>query len=101
IERDTIFLRWDKKTSVEPVQVSPDVTVSTSEFDKKMMALVEKEGKNAKDWWRRLGALAVKDGKVIIKIHNRYVPSDQIAYDQGDPRSNFKSGIHLESSLAL
>ncbi|MEK7646247.1 MAG: deaminase [Patescibacteria group bacterium] len=101
VEIDTIFLRWDKKTAVEPIQVSPDITISEDEFDKKMMSVTEEEGVKAKDWWRRLGAIAVKDGKVILKTHNRYVPSDQIAYDQGDPRSNFKSGIHLESSLAL
>jgi len=101
IEKDTIFLRWDKKTSVEPVQISPDVKISSEEFDKKMIELATEEGEKAKDWWRRIGAAAVKEGKVLIKIHNTYVPSDQIAYDQGDPRSNFKSGIHLESSLAL
>jgi dCMP deaminase len=101
IEKDTIFLRWDKKTSVEPVQVSPDVKISSAEFDQKMIELTLEEGKKAKDWWRRIGAAVVKDGKVVIQIHNNYVPSDQIANDQGDPRGNFKGGIHLESSLAI
>jgi len=101
IEKDTIFLRWDKKTSVAPEKVTPDVTVSSEEFDKKMIALARAEGEKAKDWWRRIGAVVVKDGKVIYQKHNEYVPSDQIANDEGDPRSNFKSGIHLESSLAL
>jgi len=75
--------------------------MSEDEFDKKMMALAETEGTEAKDWWRRIGAIAVKDEKVIFKAHNLYVPSDQIANDEGDPRGNFKSGQHLESSLAL
>lgn len=101
IERDTIFLRWDKKTSIEPMKVSPDIEMSESEFDRSMMAAAADEGANAKDWWRRIGALAVKDGKVLLKAHNVYVPSDQIANDEGDPRGNFKSGVHLESSLAL
>lgn len=101
VEKDTIFLRWDKKTSITPEQVSPNVKISGKEFDKKMMALAKVEGEKAKDWWRRIGALAVKNGKIIYKKHNEYVPSDQIANDEGDPRSNFKSGIHLESSLAL
>lgn len=100
-EKDTIFLRWDKKTSVSPEQVSPDVKISSDEFDKKMIAFAEEEGKKAKDWWRRIGVVVVKDGKVIFQKHNEYVPSDQIANDEGDPRGNFKSGIHLESSLGL
>ncbi len=101
IERDTIFLRWDKKTSVEPMQVSPDIAVSETEIDHKMMEMAKAEGAESRDWWRRIGALAVKDGDILFKAHNHYVPSDQIAYDEGDPRSNFKSGEHFESSLAI
>jgi dCMP deaminase len=101
IERDTIFLRWDKKTSIAPMQVSPDIEISDDEFDRRMMEIAESEGKKSRDWWRRIGATALKDGKILFTTHNIYVPSEQIAYDQGDPRSNFSSGQHLESSLAL
>ena len=101
VTRDTVFLRWDKKTSVEPVQISPDVRVSHEEFDRQMISLAQAEGKKSHDWWRRIGSLAVKDGKVILQAHNDYLPNEHVAYDQGDPRSNFKSGIHLESSLAI
>ncbi|MFA5946374.1 MAG: deaminase [Patescibacteria group bacterium] len=98
---DNIFLRWDKKTAMEPMAVSPDVTISTSEFDKQMIATAQKEGEQSPDWWRRLGAIAVLDGRVLVKTHNTYVPSEQIAYNEGDPRSNFRSGVNLESSLAI
>jgi dCMP deaminase len=101
VERDTIFLRWDKKTSVEPMQVSPDLTISENDFDQQMIELAKTEGTLSPDWWRRIGAIVVKDGKILLQAHNRYVPSDQIAYDEGDPRGNFKSGVHLESSLAI
>lgn len=101
IERETIFLRWDKKTSVEPVPVSPDVEMSEDAFDREMIAAAAAEGEKSRDWWRRIGALAVKEGRVLFRAHNVYVPSEQIAYDEGDPRGNFKSGVHLESSLAL
>lgn len=101
VEVDTIFLRWDKKKSIEPVQVSPDMTISENEFDKKMMDLALDEATKSKDWWRRIGATVVKDGKALLVTHNLYVPSDQTANDQGDPRGNFKAGLHIESSLAL
>ena len=101
VEKDTIFLRWDKKTSIVPGKVTPDITLSEEEFDKKMMALAVDEAGKSKDWWRQIGVIIVKDGKVIYKKHNEYVPFDQIANVEGDPRSNFNTGIHIESSLAL
>lgn len=101
ISHDTIFLRWDKKTSIEPMKVSPDIEMSEEDFDREMMDAAKAEGEKSRDWWRRIGAIAVKDGKVLLRAHNIYVPSEQIAYDEGDPRGNFKSGVHLESSLAL
>lgn len=101
IEKDTIFLRWDKKTSIVEGPVNPDGKVTTDEFDKKMIALCKEEAKKSKDWWRRIGVILMKDGKIIHKQHNTYVPSDQIANAEGDPRGNFKSGVHLESSLAF
>lgn len=101
IEKDTIFLRWDKKTSIVEGAVNPDGKVSSNEFDKKMIVACKEEATQAKDWWRRIGAIVVKDGVVIYRGHNQYVPSDQIANIEGDPRGNFKSGVHLESSLAF
>ncbi|MEK7095431.1 MAG: deaminase [Patescibacteria group bacterium] len=101
IEKDTIFLRWDKKTSIIEAPINPHGKVTTNEFDKKMIALCKEEAKKSKDWWRRIGVILMKDGKIIHKEHNVYVPSDQIANAEGDPRGNFKSGVHLESSLAF
>lgn len=98
---DSIFLRWHKKTSVEPVQVSPDVRISTDAFDKEMIALAREEGDKSPDWWRRIGSLAVKDGKILFTAHNTYLPSDLTPYDEGDPRANFTTGVNLESSLAI
>jgi dCMP deaminase len=101
VEKDTIFLRWGIKKSIDPVEILSDLQISESEFDRKMIELALDEGTKAKDWWRRIGALAIKDGKIILQAHNQYVPSDQTPYDEGDPRSNFTGGKHLESSLAI
>ncbi len=101
VEKDTIFLRWDKKSSIEPVLVSPDIKMSEEDFDREMMEVVLEEGTKSRDWWRRIGAIAVKDKKILFRAHGTYVPSEQIANDEGDPRSNFKGGQHFESSLAL
>jgi dCMP deaminase len=100
-EADTIFLRWDKKTAIEPMQVSPDVRISHDAFDRDIIAATKEEAQKSPDWWRRIGAFAVRDGKILFTAHNTYLPAEQTAYDEGDPRSNFSSGVHLESSLAF
>ncbi|MEI7512606.1 MAG: deaminase [Candidatus Uhrbacteria bacterium] len=101
VTKDTIFLRWDKKKSIEPAAVSPDVEISEMDFDIEMINLSLEEGMLSRDWWRRIGALVVKDGTILMRAHNIYVPSEQIANDEGDPRGNFSAGEHFESSLAL
>ena len=101
ITRDTIFLRWDKIKSIEPVKVAADITLSTDALDQAFIRTAADEGLASRDWWRRIGALAAKDGAILLQAHNTYVPSEQTAYDEGDPRSNFSAGIHFESSLAL
>lgn len=101
IVRDTIFLRWDKKKSIEPIQISPDIEVSEQELDKQLIQQAIHEGTKSRDWWRRIGALAVKNGEIILRANNIYTPSEHTAFDEGDPRGNFSGGVHLESSLAL
>lgn len=101
VKKDTIFLRWGIKKSIDPLEVISDMEISEAEFDRKMIELALEEGAKAKDWWRRIGALAIKDGEIILRSHNLYVPSDQTPYDEGDPRSNFTGGRHFESSLAI
>lgn len=101
VVKDTIFLRWDRKASIDPIEVVPDIEISEEMFDREMIAGAFHEAEKSRDWWRSVGAVVVKDGKILFHAHNIYIPSEQIAYDEGDPRSNFKAGQHIESSLAL
>lgn len=98
---DSVFLRWDKKNTVAENVVAPDRKVSRAEFDREMMRLAETEAERSPDWWRRIGAVLVKDGRIVLKAHNTHVPSEQITAFEGDPRGNFHKGVHLELSLAL
>lgn len=101
VEFDTVFLRWDKHNTVAEKPVSPDQKISREEFDKKMMSLAAKESQKSSDWWRRMGAVIIKDEKVIISTHNNHVPSEHLPYQNGDPRNNFHKGVHLELSTSL
>lgn len=98
---DPIFLRWDKHNTVTENVVNPDVKISSEEFDKRMIALADEEAEKSSDWWRRIGSVVIKDGKIILKTHNHHLPSDHTPYANGDPRNNFHKGVHLELGTSI
>jgi dCMP deaminase len=98
---DAIFLRWDKHSTTKEKEVSFDRKISADEFDKEMILAADAEGQKSSDWWRKIGSVIVKDGKSIIFAHNKHVPSEHMPYINGDPRSNFHKGDHLELSTAI
>jgi dCMP deaminase len=94
-------LRWDSTKTLAQQEVNPDETVTATELQKKFMQLIRSEAEKSIDWWRRVGAVAVKDGKVLFQAHNEHVPSPQEANYKGDPRGNFHKGMYIELSVAL
>lgn len=98
---DSIFLRWDKHKTVAEAPVSYDQKITNEEFHQSMIRLAGEEAAKSSDWWRRMGAVIVKDGSVIISTHNTHVPSEHIPYQNGDPRNNFHKGVHLDLSTAI
>lgn len=98
---DDIFLRWDKHNTVQKKPVNLDQKISQEEFDRKMMKMAYGEATKSSDWWRRMGAIIIKDGKIIISTRNRHVPSDHTPYANGDPRNAFHKGMHLDLSTVI
>ncbi|MBN2095075.1 MAG: hypothetical protein JW727_03430 [Candidatus Aenigmarchaeota archaeon] len=100
VEFDTMFLRWDASNVLSQTSVSYD-RASESEFDRKMMEEAKKEADKSSDWWRHVGSVIVKDGKVIIRSHNTQVPSEHAPYINGDPRDSIKAGTNPEYASAI
>jgi dCMP deaminase len=98
---DSIFLRWDKHNAVLEKPVIPDEMLSKKAFDKKIMKLSEKEAEKSSDWWRRVGAVLVKNGKVVMQAYNAGAPSEHTPYVNGDPRNAFNKGVHLELGTTI
>ena len=96
-----IFLRWDKHKSFEQKPVEADQKISVKDFDKKIISDLRKESEKSADFWRQIGAAVIKKGEVIMKVHNKAVPDEQIHYTEGDPRSDFSKGINVDSSLFI
>lgn len=97
---DTIFLRWDEQhiATQKPVDYA---RVSTDKFDRRMCSLAKKESAKSSDWWRHVGAIIVRDGKIILRGYNRHVPSEHIPYAFRDIRDLIRPGVNSHISSAL
>lgn len=103
---DNVFLRYDesKVKSFEPVVFDRK---SADLFDLRMMSTAIDEADKTSDWWRHIGAVLVKDRKVIAIDHNQPVPSEHMPYVFGNPRdfieagklSHFSDALHAEKAV--
>ena len=94
-------LRWDWGATQLKRRPEGEDVISADQLDRILMGTAFREAERSPDWWRQIGALLVKDGKVLLSAFNRHVPSEQSAYCYGDPRSNFEPGTRIDASLAL
>jgi dCMP deaminase len=97
----SVFLRWDKKRSLAEVEIEANQEVTSDVFAQKMISVAAAEAEKSADWWRRVGAVVVKEGQLLMKGHNHHVPLEQQPYFDGDPRGNFHKGEHIDKSTAL
>ena len=106
IDWQTVFLRWGKDI-VLVKQVLDDTPVSSDAFDIEMMKEASGETIKSSEWWRRIGAVLVKDKKVLLRANNKDLPSDHTPYQVGEVRDLFNTGerpdmamtIHAEQSI--
>jgi len=91
---ESVFLRWD---GAKATQSLPVVAVTSTDF----MTLAKMAAGQSADWWRQVGAVAVRADKVLLTAHNAHLPSEQQPYIDGDPRADFHKGDHIELSTAL
>ncbi len=85
----------------EGLDTSTEVSEENSESNLTFMNIAQEEGAKSSDWWRRVGAVAVRDGKIIAQVHNTHLPSEQQPYIEGDGRAQFHKGDHLEMTTAI
>lgn len=96
VEFDSVFLRWDKSRSITQKEVSCDRVVPFEGFVAEMLSYAAKEAKKASNWWRQVGAVIARGQEILLAGYNRQVPSPRMPYIEGDPRSFFKKGLHIE-----
>ncbi len=106
ITYDKAFLRWDEKNVQKANDVGYD-RVSQDAFDREMCDAAVSESEKSSDWWRHVGAVVVKEGKIILGGYNHHLPSEHMPYIHGDPRDVIKAGtlnlvytsLHAEQSI--
>jgi dCMP deaminase len=95
------FLRWDRSWSLAQRPAQPDLVISTDERDQRLLGQAALVAGLSSDWWRQVGAVAVRDDTIIAADHNRHLPTEYAPYINGDPRNSFKRGLHIELSTAI
>lgn len=95
VEYHNVFVRRDKHTVGEEAHPEATETISMDSFSKEVWNEVLAEAEKSADWYRRVGAALVKDGKVVYVTHNEHMPEEQLPNIEGDARALFKKGIHI------
>jgi len=95
------FLRWDREWSRAGIPPGWDGRVSSGEYERMMQRLAASAAERSSDWWRRVGAAAVRDQKILAVEYNRHLPTQYSPYIDGDPRNNFRRGIEMECTTAI
>jgi len=95
------FLRWDRAWSTAGRPADYDGVVAADEFTRRMAALAAELAGRSSDWWRQVGAVAVRDGQVLSCAYNEHKPTEYSPYVNGDPRNDFSRGVRADLSTAL
>ena len=93
---ESIFLRWDGRMPDKQKEVSSNRIITTAKLDQEFMRQAAAEGQKSPDWWRQIGGVLAKDGKVIFSTHTQHFPSDHALDIFGTPRSNYDAGERPE-----
>jgi dCMP deaminase len=95
------FLRWDRSWSLASRPAEYDGAIAADSLSRALALDALQEAELSSDWWRRVGALAVRDGLVLALAHNEHRPTEYSPYVNGDPRNDFSRGVRADLSTAL
>lgn len=98
---EPVFLRWDREWSRAGRPPGYDGAITLDELHRAFTRHAVELADRSSDWWRQVGAVAVRDGVVLVEGHNRHLPSEHSPYADGDPRNEFSRGVALELTTAL
>ncbi len=99
VEALPVSLRWNRENV--DANKEPEVeSLPMSEFQERVVRLMHEEADKSFDWWRQVGAALVQNDEIVYVTHNEHMPEAQTPNIEGDVRSLFKKGIHINYSTA-
>ena len=98
---DRTFLRWDRDWATAKTPVSFDGEITAAELPRELLGRAEAIAGHSSDWWRQVGAVAARDGRVLGCAWNRHHPTEYAPYLSGDPRDAFERGVRADLSTAI
>ena len=98
---DRTFLRWDRDWATAKTPVSFDGEITVAELPRELLGRAKAIAGRSSDWWRQVGAVAARDGRVLGCAWNRHHPTEYAPYLSGDPRDAFERGVRADLSTAI
>jgi dCMP deaminase len=98
---DPTFLRWDREWSRAQRPARFDGAVTTDDLPRGLMARAQELAGHSSDWWRQVGAVAVRGDELLGSAWNRHQPTEYAPYLDGDPRDGFSRGVRTDLTTAL
>lgn len=99
VEEIPIFLRWNKD-NVDTLKEPDAEAVPMTEFQNVIVNLMHAKAQESFDWWRQVGAALMQGEQIVCITHNEHMPEAQTPNFDGDVRSLFKKGIHINYGTA-
>jgi len=98
---DRTFLRWDRDWATAKGPVTFEGEITAAELPRELLGRAEAIAGHSSDWWRQVGAVAARDGRVLGCAWNRHHPTEYAPYLSGDPRDAFERGVRADLSTAI
>ncbi len=98
---DVGLLRWDRARSNRASDPVATATVTRDELARAFLTRAAELGSTSPDWWRQVGAIAARGGRVLAQANNAHLPSEYELYAHGDPRDSYRRAQRLDLTTAL
>jgi dCMP deaminase len=98
---DKTFLRWDREWSRAGQPAHFDAAITADELPRRLLDHARELSGKSSDWWRQVGAIAVRDEEILGAAWNHHCPTEYAPYIDGDPRDGFSRGVRADLSTAI
>jgi len=95
------FLRWDREWSRAQRPARFDGQIAVGDLPRGLIARAQQLAGRSSDWWRQVGAIAVRGPDLLGYAWNHHHPTEHSPYIDGDPRDSFSRGVRADLSTAI